>query len=340
MSMNEQRHRMGAQRASMNQGLAESGADSAWNAPGSIIGKPPQPIPFTLAIPAGFTSGMVSGAVQAIDGYTARVSLSPSLTLPSDSEAHLIQASIAYTQPNLGTAASGIPGFPSGNNRISINFNGGGRTDYFFPQGLYSVADIATQLNIIANNAGWIASPTDSLFIVQGVVATQKIILTVNPAPLAGGVFPAGGIVIDFLNPSVGALNDSIGPVLGWPTSGPGATLTIPGGGAAAIAFSAPNVANFAFTSAYALFCSFVTDSYQNGLTGKLLTVFPLGTFAPNTVMSFTPPLKYPVPVASGVYSTVDFFFTDQSGNRLLLANFQAPTQFSILIAKSSPTAS
>lgn len=318
---------------------AMSRASNTWTSPGSIIGKPPQPIPFSVTIPAGFVAGAQNGQVMAIDGYTARIKLSPNLPLPADSEAHLIQASIAYTQPNIGPAASRIPGYLSGNNRISIAFGGGPRTDYFLPQGLYSVNDVATQLNIIANNAGWIASPSSPLFTLQGVAATQKVILTVNPAPLTGGVFPAGGIVIDFLNPGVGGLSDSIGPVLGWPTAGGAATITAPGGSAAAISFSAPNVSDFAFTSAYGLYCSFVKDSYQSGLTGKLLAVFPLGSFAPNTVMSFQPSLKYPVPIASGMYSEVDFTLTDQNGVRLLLANFQAPTQFSILIAKSSPTA-
>jgi hypothetical protein len=315
-------------------------SQKAWTATGSNVMKVPQPIPFALSIPAGFTSGSQSGQLTAVDGFTVRAQLSPNMQLPPDSEAHLIQASIAYTQPNIGPASANIPGFPAGDDRISINFNGGGRTDYFFPQGLYSVDDIATQLNIIANTAGWSTNPTIPLFIVQGVAATQTVILTVNPAALSGGVFPAGGIVIDFLNPGVNTLNDSIGPILGWPTSGGGATLSIPGGGSTPVSFAAPNVANFAFTSAYALFCSFVTDSYQNGLTGKLLAVFPLGNFLPNSVMAFQPSLKYPVPTAAGVYSSVDFFFTDQSGNRLLLTNFQAPTQFTLLIAKSSPTAS
>jgi len=298
------------------------------------------PVPFALAIPAGFAAGMTDGQVTTVDGFTARVQLSPPLFLSENSSAYLIQASIAYSQPNVGPAASVIPGFISGNNRISIDFNAGGRTDYFFPQGLYSVEDIETQLNLIASNAGWLVNPMAQLFAVTGIPSTQTVILTVNPAALTGGVFPAGGIVIDFLNPSVAAINNSIGPILGWPTLGAGAVLTIPGGGATAVAFSAPNTANFALTSAYALFASFVTDSYQNGLTGKLLSVFPLGSFQPNSVMTFMPSLKYPVPTASSVYSAIDFYFTDQSGNRLLLTNFQAPTQFSILIARTSPTGS
>lgn len=293
-----------------------------------------QAIPFSLAIPASFTSGTQSGQLTSLDGYTVRVALSPNMTLPQDSEAHLIQAAIPYTQPNIGLAADAIPGFTAGNDRISINWNAGGRTDYIFPTGLYGVADLALALNQIAATAGWIsAAATSPLFILTGITATQKILITVDPSVLAGGAFPAGGVVIDFLNPSVAALNNSIGPMMGWPTSGGGATLTIAGAGTAPVSFLAPNVANLAIFSAYALWASCVTDSYNQGLTGKLLAVFPLGAFSPNSIMSIQPALEYPVPVASGTYSTMDFYFTDQSMNRLLLSNFQAPVEFSFLIA-------
>lgn len=298
-----------------------------------------QPVPFTVAIPAGFAIGNVSGNLLCVDGYIARVTLSPNLTIRQDSEVHLIQASLAYSQPNIGTAASAIPGFPAGDDRISIAWNGGARTDYIFPQGLYAVSDIATQLNIFANTAGWTTNPLVPLFVVQGVSATQSIILTLQPAALTGGIFPAGGVVIDFLNPSVAALNNSIGPILGWPTTGAGATLTIAGGGGTPVSFSAPNTANFALTTAYALGCSFAIGSYLSGGTGSLVSVFPLGTFAPNSVISFQPPLRFPVPTIAGAWATVDFTFYDQSGNRLLLANFQAPTSFSLLIAEATSTA-
>ena len=299
---------------------------------------PRRPIPFSLAIPSGFTTGTQSGQLTAIDGYTCRVSLSPNLTLQPNSEAHLIQAAIPYTQPNIGPAAAGIPGYSSGNNRISITWNGGARTDYYMggsssSSGLYGVNDVAQALNQIAATAGWIASAaTSPLFILTGVAATQKVIMTLDPSVLTGGTFPAGGVVIDFLNPSVAALNDSIGPILGWPTSGGSASLSIAGGGAAAVSFLAPNVANFALYTAYALYASFVTESYNQGLTGKLLAVFPLGAASPNTVMSTQATLEYPVPVAPSVYSTIDFYFTDQSGNRLLLSNFQSPIEFSFVI--------
>jgi hypothetical protein len=291
-----------------------------------------QPIPFSFAIPSEFTPGMVSGNVTCADAYTARIALSPSLQLSDKMEGHLTQGSIAYTQPNIGSPGQ-VPGFPSGDDRISIAWNGGARTDYLLPEGLYGFADVATQLNLIAAANGWITNPTANLFTLLGVTATQSVILQVNPMVLAGGVFPAGGVVIDFLNPGALGQNDSIGPILGWPTSGAGATLTIAGGGSAIVSFSAPNTANFAITSAYAVYISFLKDSYSNGLTGKLLYVFPLGSGVPNSVLSFQPSLAYAVPVSSGTYSTADVWFTDQSGNRLPLVNFQAPTVISMMIA-------
>lgn len=296
-----------------------------------------QPIPFTLAIPAGFTAGSVSGQLTCTDGFTVQAQLSPNLVIRPDSEAHLIQASFAYSQPNIGSAASGIPGFPAGDDRVTINFNAGGAADFIFPPGLYAVSDIATQLNLFANAQGWTTNPLVPLFVVTGIPATQTVVLTLQPSALTGGVFPAGGIVINFTNPStVSGLNNSIGPILGWPVTGAGATLTVAGGGSAPVSFQAPNVANFALTTAYALYCSFVNGSYLSGLTGQLLTVFPLGTFQPNSVISFQPPLKFPAQAVAGTWASVSFYFTDQSGNRLLLSNFQAPTSFSMLIARAT----
>lgn len=309
------------------------GVPSQWTAPTGGT-QSADPVPFSFAIPASFTPGQTSGNVNCVDAFTARITLQPPLQISREMEAHMTSGSVAYTQPNIGFASAPIPGFPAGDNRISINFNAGGRTDYFLPNGLYGFDDVATQLNIIAAAAGWTTSASAALFTLIGVQSTQKVLLVVNPAPLAGGVFPAGGIVIDFLNPGVGALNDSIGPILGWPTSGGGATLTIAGGGSTPITFVAPNVSNFAFTSAYGLFMSFVRDSYISGLTGKLLYVFSLAQAAPNSVLSVLPPLKFSVPLVAGSFSNVDVTFTDQSGNRLSLANFQSPAAISLMLAK------
>ena len=291
------------------------------------------PIPFTLAIPAGFTTGTQVQNLTAVDKYTCQVSLSPRMDLSLSREAHLIQASIPYSQPNIGGASSGVPGFVAGNNRISITWNGGARTDYLFPQGLYGVSDLESQLNQFAATAGWISSAAVSqLFFLTGIPSTQTILLTVDPAVLTGGAFPASGVVIDFLNPGVGALADSIGPVMGWPTTGAAATLTIAGAGTTPVSFLGPNTANLALYTAYALYCSFLLNSYQQGNIGQLLAVFPLGAFKPNSVMSFQPPQVFPIPVAKGVYSVVNFWFTDQLGNRLILNNFQASMEFSFLI--------
>jgi len=291
-----------------------------------------EPIPFSFSIPAEFTPGMVAGAVTCVDPYTARIALSPPLQLSDKMEAHLTQGSIAYTQPNIG-GINVVPGFPAGDNRISITWDGGPRTDYLLPEGLYGFADVAVQLNLIAAANGWTTSPIANLFTLLGVTATQSVIMQINPSVLAGGVFPPAGVIIDFLNPGALGNNDSIGPILGWPTAGPGATLTIPGGGSTIVSFSAPNTANFALTSAYAIYLSFLKDSYTNGLTGKLLFVFPLGGGVPNNVISFQPSLAYTVPVAAGTYSATDVWFTDQSGNRLVLENFQAPTVISLMMA-------
>lgn len=295
------------------------------------------PVPFSFSIPAGFSPGQTSGSVACVDAFTARISIAPPLQIPIEMEAHITSGSVAYTQPNIGTSTAPIPGFPAGDNRISITWGGGPPVDYLLPQGLYGYTDIATQLNLIAAQNGWTTSSTAALFTLIGIQSTQKILLSVNPAAIsAGGAFPPGGVIISFANPGVNGLNDSIGPILGFPTSGGGSVLTIAGGAGttSVVTFAAPNVSNFAFTSAYAIYMSFLRDSYANGLTGKLLYVFQLGTAQPNTVLTVLPPLKYTIPMAAGSYSTVDVNFTDQSGNRLSLANFQSPANISLMLAK------
>lgn len=289
-------------------------------------------VPLTFSIPAGFSSGQVSGNVQCITPYSARFTFGNPLHVTDGTLATFVNATIPYTQPNIGPTSSSIPGFASGDNRISINWNGGGRTDYLLPAGLYGFDDVAEALNLIAYNAGWVASPITQLFIMQGISATQKVIMSLNPSVLSGSAFPAGGVVIDFLNPGVLGLNDSVGPILGWPTSGGGATLTIAGSGTTTVSFVAPNVANFALTSSYNLYVSFLKESYINGVPGPLLTTFPLGSQSPNSVASYQASLAYNVPVSKSDYAAVDVYLTDQSGNSLLLSNFQAPIQFSMYL--------
>lgn len=296
------------------------------------------PIPLTVSIPGFFTAGQTSGNVTCTDPFTATIQLQPPLQLPGALEAHLVTASIAYTQPNIGLASRSIPGYPNGNNRISINFNGGGSVDYLVDTGLYSLPDLAQSLNLIAVNNGWITSISNPMFILIGVTATQKVLFEISPSGMAGGVFPAAGIIFNFTNPSPNtALNDSMGPVLGFPVTGGGAILTIPpASGASPITFAAPNVADFARTSAYVVFLSCLRDSSFQGATGKVLFSFPLGSGRPNSVLAFQPPLAYPCPVVAGSYSSISISFTDQDGQtKLRLDQFQAPTLLSIMFAKT-----
>jgi hypothetical protein len=297
------------------------------------------PIPLTISFPGFFAAGSSAGNVRAIDDYTVQVTLSPPLQLPDEFEMHLVNGTVSYTQPNIGAAAAGITGFPAGNNRISIQFDTNPRTDYLLPQGLYTFFDVADALNVIAFNNGWISSLDTPMFILEGIEATQQIIFKVSPAGLAGGVFPTGpgatGPVIDFLNPGALGLNDSIGPILGFPTSGAGATITLQAAGTTTETFFAPNIANFALHSAYVAFLSCLRDSSFQGATGKILYVFPLAAGAPNSVLQFQPPLANPIPVVAGTYSQITVSFTDQSGNRLRLDNFQAATVLSIIGGKT-----
>lgn len=288
-------------------------------------------IKLVLSIPTpNFTSP--AGNLIPLNSTTFRLAMFPPLEVPEGYEVSLLKATIPYTQPNVGAAADNITGFPNGDNRISINFAGGGRADFIFSLGLYGVSDIQSALNTFAQNAGWIASGVSTpMFTVTPIQATQQLALTVSPVPLAGGVFPAGGIVIDFLNPSVAALNNSIGPLLGWPTSGGGATLTIAAGGSAPVTFLAPNTANMAIYSDYFLFMSILADGYSNGATSSILDVISLGAATPNQLIQFEAKIPFPSKVRKGAYSAIDFFFTAQDGTKLALANFGAPISLSIL---------
>lgn len=291
-----------------------------------------EPIRFAVTIPSGFAVGNVSGNLECVSRNVVRMQLAPPLSIPQGMEAHLLNASIPFTQPNVGAAADLIPGYTAGNDRVSITWNGGARTDYVAPSGLYGFQDIGLWMNQSAVDAGWINSVSDSLFTFYGIQATQKVILVVDPSGLSGGAFPAGGVVIDFLNPGALALNDSMGPLLGWPTTGGGATLTIAGAGTAAESFAAPNVANFAIYSAYLISFSFLTNSYLNGQTGQYLDSFNVGEFQPNSLMTFQPPQKSGPTMAPGLYSQLTIAVTDQSGSPLAWSEFQAPVAISMML--------
>lgn len=302
------------------------------------------PVPITLAIPANYTATVSSpGYPQRIDAYTVRYTITPPLIIPADCSATIDSASVPFTQPNI--AAPGVlPLVTEGNNRITMDYDGNGDVDIEVPTGLYSFTGVAQTLNTwlrTHNATGGTVGP----FILQGVTdfftflanaAEQKIIVAMNPAGLAGGVWPAGAITFSFVNPSpVTAQNDSIGPVLGFPTSGAGSSFTTPNAGSAVAVEYAPDVAGFSDTSAYALFLSIISGSIQNGIQGQLLYTFSLGSEVPNTVFKLLKPMPYPVPVAAGTYGAIDVWTTDQAGNRLPLEFYQAPFTFAFTISRN-----
>jgi hypothetical protein len=269
--------------------------------------------------------------------------MQPPIILPDNCSCTLTQASFAYSQPNI-VSAGVIEAAPNGIDRLTLDA-GAGPVDIILDNGLYSFVDVQAALNIWVrthDDTGADAPPATpivagaaELFIFTGIEATQKLIISLNPAALAGGVFPAV-FTLSFVNPSVvSGLNDSIGKVLGFPTTGPSATITAPPGGIDIYSVYAPFSAGFSDTSAYTLYMSLVTSSYQNGQTGQLLYSFPLGNFPTNSVIAFQPTRPYPVPLISGTFSSVRIWTADQSGNRLPWSLYQAPFQFSAIIQKN-----
>lgn len=302
------------------------------------------PIALNFSIPEQFSQS--NGTINLIDPSTVEFKMSPPLIIPQGCCADLVTASFAYTQPNIGTAADGLASIPNGNNRVSINFDGGGyvvQSEIILPTGLYSYTDVQYALNAWAITAGWIdpTAPSQQLFVLTGIASTQTIVLTLDPAALAGSVFPAGGILVNFVNPSpFSGLNNSLGDILGFSTAAGaypgGGILTVPGGGSDPVSFLAPMAANFAETSAYVLYCSLVTNSYANGLTGNILYSFPLGGIGvTNSVISYQSTLRFPVQITSGTFSSVRIWTTDQNGNRLPWVFYQAPFQFQMLISRN-----
>lgn len=321
---------------------------SSWSSSTSQIRPAAAPVPLSFSVPSEF-SQTVPGVVNLVDRFTAQFPMQPPLVIPENCSAALHQASFAYSQPNV--AGPGIlENLTDGNNRLTVNYDAKGDVDILLATGLYSLDDIQSALNVwfrTHDSTGGAAPPgtaivtgATDLIILSGITATQKVVFSVNPAALSGGVVPGGNIVFSFVNPSpVTALNNSIGEVLGYPTDG-SADFTVPAGETTIFSSYAPNTADFATRSAYAIYMSILTNSYVNGSIGQLLYSIPLGNVAPNSVASFMPTLRFPVQTHSGTYSTINVWTADQDGNRLPWAYYQAPFQFSVLLSKNRPDGS
>lgn len=317
-----------------------------WQTSTSGITNKAAPIPISFSIPEGYNSTVKGGPIL-LDPYTVRFPMNPPLILPENCSCHLIQSSFSYSQPNI-VFPNTIPNPIGGNNRITFKFGDAHPyIDVTIDNGLYSYIDVQTALNLYMRThdvdgnevtTGAIVEGATDLITLTGIASTQKILFILNPAALFGGVFPAGGLDVSFENPSpsgTGHTTDSMGPILGWPTSGTFCRFKAPDVATTDFSEMAPNVAGFSNTSAYVLYMSLCTNSYQNGSTGQLLYSFPLGSFTPNSVASFKPTLQFPVQISSGTFSFVDIWTTDQSGNRLPWTFYQAPFQFSALIVKN-----
>lgn len=327
---------------------ATTPAPQQWGVSTTGIQTRSAPIPISFAVPEAYSATAQGGPVL-LDPYTVSYQINPPLVIPANSLCELVQASFAYSQPNLANAGV-LQSVPTGNNRLSIKVGTAGVwQDVVIPQGLYDYTDVQEQLNIYVRTYAAdgtqtppyivpTGTPTD-LFQLIGISSTQKLIMALNPAALTGGVFPAGGFQVSFANPSPTLsplhLADSIGPVLGWPVNGAQSAFTAPAGSNAIYTAYAPNVADFGFTTAYSLYMSIVADSYLNGITGQLLYVFPLGASAPNSIVAFQPSRRFPVQINAGNYSTINIWTADQSGNRLPWSLYQAPFQFSALISRA-----
>lgn len=307
--------------------------------------KPATPIPISIGIPAAMIQGTTVGNITCVSPTTVRVFFNPPLTIPDNMCAHLIQASFPYTQPNIAGLGNNLSTIPNGNNRVTMQMGSTDiLTDYFIPIGLYDFNDVAAAFNNIAFVADWTASPISPLFSFQAISATQKIIINVDPSQLiigpnilVAGTIPLGGFIVNFENPSLDlGDNDSIGPIIGFNTAGGGSSFTVPAGTTLITSYAAPNVADFATITGYALSLSCLTSSYQNGATGNLLYVFGLGgDNAPNNVLEYQASLPFLIPLRQGSYTSIDVTTTDQNNNPLKWQYYQSPFQFTIMLAKS-----
>lgn len=306
-----------------------------WRSTTAGVGGANQLIPLNFSIPARLTSSVVG--INLVDKTTVQIPMNPPLILPDNCCIELIQASFSYTYPNIADSTAQLASIPFGNNRMTVTFGVNPAVDILVPTGLYSFGDVQQYLNSYAIGAGWVppTAASQQLFILSGIEATQQLVITIDPLALASGVVPAGGIILNFTNPSiVSGLNNSIGTILGFPVAGAGAILTVVAATTTPTSFQSPTSADFAQISAYVLNMSIVTNSYRNSNTSQVLFSFPLGQFATNSVASWQSSLRFPVPCSGGTYSSVSIWLTDNVGNRLSWEYFQSPFQFSALISR------
>lgn len=322
----------------------------SWSTPSSGTTRPADPYILNFSIPGSYSQSTSDGPIL-VNTTTVEFPMTPPLVVPDGTLCNLTQASFPYTQPNVAYANI-TSSIPNGNNRLTIKWGAGLYQDILLPTGLYSYPDVQQQLNIWmrTHDADGLAAPPGTAMITGatdfwtliGLPATQQLVITVNPAGATGGTYPVGGVEVNFTNPTPtppGTANNSIGPVLGYPTDG-SANFTTTGGVSTTYTSYAPLVAGFSPITAYYLYASFVKSTYINGKPGSLLYVFPLGNVTPNAFVEHYAPQRVPMSMTPGSYSNVTIWTTDQQGNRLPWSRYLADFQFSVLVAKNRPDGS
>ena len=314
------------------------------------VKEPPINIRMTVPYPFTSTVGNIS-PMTSLSQSAAQMVIQPSIKLDPTKKYQIVpyNLSVPYTTPNIGTAATGVPGFAGGNNRITMAINPAGAAptnlewvDYLFPAGLYGYPDIVFQMNVMAQTAGWTSDAVGSpIFEMTPDYATNQIILTILTGNLNAATKAAwnnNGLFVTFLNPSptlsAAHTADSVGPVLGWPTTGGGATISVTGAlPIANTSFVGPNAANFVAYTQYVLNSNLVSGSYLNGQTNNALISIPLGLTPPNSVIPVFPNFPQPVMCSQqGDITNCSFWWTDQYGNPL--PTFQEPWSISFAIGE------
>ncbi len=263
------------------------------------------PIPIRFTRPGNLSAPI--GGVAPAGGYGGtgvRVTFSPPIQLDERKKWAVVvyQANLPFTAPNIGGAADDIPGYPSGDNAVTVTWNGGAPVTILLPLGLYGVTDIAEGLNQAAYSQGWISDPLmDPLFTIQAIEATQSIVLYVNDSP-------AGGVTVDFS--AAGSLAGPLGLAYAS-TVVPAGPLTTP------YAIVGPNRANLFLYTEYVVNFDIVTGSYVDGKNGNAVLSVGLGDQTANSIVNVQPQFPQPIPLGQRTISSMIAYITDQEGRFL-----------------------
>ncbi len=208
-----------------------------------------------------FSSAASNGARnKSDDGSSFEVQLSQPIVIPREAvncTIEVTQANIWYTTPNISARL--------GNNKFRFASAGGygNITELTFPDGLYSVAALNSQLGLLLVNEGF---PADTLTI-SGDDATQRTVITYGASGLAV-IFSGGDTFKDILG-----FDDIFYPFSG----APGESIT------------GQNVANFNTLNSYLVSSDIVSQGIPvNAQGASILAQVPI-TARPGSLIVYQP---------------------------------------------------